>query len=276
MRSRWVAGTLVFASAAALAAPAGALATGSIAGTITDADRSGDPLQNMCAQMNVHPFGDGFSVATNAAGYYEQTGLAAGTYKLIIGPCFPGNPGQNYISEFYDDKPTYNQGDVVTVVDGQTTTIDEQLEPGKTISGTVTLDGGGPLQGVCVSAHRGQFGDAVGSPVQTAADGTYTLTGFEPDTYRVSFSRLCNSMAPNVVTEFWNNKPDFASGDPVVLTNAEDVTGIDASLATAGAISGTVTEQAGGAPVNNYCARAQDSTATSSGRTPTPTPTATT
>ena len=258
MAVRGIARGVALIAAAAMAAPASALATGTIAGTITEAG-TGDPLQNMCVQINVHPFGDGVSDVTDAAGQYEVADLDPGTYKAIIGPCFPGSPGSNYIQEFYDEAPSYNAATVINVVDGQTTTIDEQLEPGKTISGTVTADvGGGPLQGVCVSAHRGQFGDAVGSPVQTAADGTYTLTGFEPDTYRVRFSQLCNTLAPNVVTEFWNNKPDFASADPVVLTNAADVTGVDASLATAAAISGAVTAEAGGAPVSNFCARAQE------------------
>ena len=238
------------AAALAMVAPASALGSGTIAGTITD--ENDVPLDDICVQFfGPAPSGNGVMAQANEFGQYEYAGLAAGSYKLLFAPCISGN----YRSEWYDEAANFNAATPVNVVDGQTTTINEKLAPGGTISGTVTRDGA-PIQGVCVGAHTPDGNQA--NVIQTDANGDYTLPGLADGTYRVRFSRDCNSASPNIVTEFWNDKPDFASATPVVVSLTASPTGIDADVEAGGGIAGTVTEQTGGAPVNNFCARAQE------------------
>ena len=72
--------------------------------------------------------------ASQADGSYTIPGLAPGTYKV------QGNNNRvgYYISEYYNNKLSWDQADIVTVVAGQTTTgIDFALEAGGSISGHV-------------------------------------------------------------------------------------------------------------------------------------------
>jgi len=90
--------------------------------------------------------------------------------------------------------------------------------------------------------------------VETAADGTYTVTGVPAGTdYQVCFyaSFYAVGLAPDplgYVDQCYNNQPhnqSSTSQTPVTVTAGVTTAGINAALAVGGAVSGTVTDAAG-------------------------------
>jgi hypothetical protein len=85
---------------------------------------------------------------------------------------------------------------------------------------------------------------------QTAADGTYTVTGLPTATdYQVCFNASGatggHADTPGYVDQCYNNQPGTGPGTPVSVTAGVNRTGINAALAAGGAISGTVTDAGG-------------------------------
>jgi hypothetical protein len=122
------------------------------------------------------------------------------------------------------------------------------------VSGTVT-DAGGTQHGLLnvlvgvysPSSHSGYGG------VETAADGTYTVTGVPAGTdYQVCFygdpwgaTTGGGSDALGYVDQCYNNQPNNQSSTsqtPVTVTAGATTTGINAALAVGGVVSGTVTD----------------------------------
>jgi len=114
------------------------------------------------------------------------------------------------------------------------------------INGTVTDAADDGIAGIYVCAHdRGLQGPYWGCDF-TDGDGGYSITGLEPWEYTVWFRDESQSI--NYVNEYWENKPTRALANGVnVGTGAVD--GIDAELATGAQITGTVTDEATGLPV---------------------------
>ena len=119
-------------------------------------------------------------------GSYTISGLAPGTYKV------QGNNNRigGYISEYYNNKRSWDQADIVTVVASQTTAnIDFALEPGGAISGHVfEQDGVTPIAGAHLAAHGpdgrwNYFAD-------TSPDGSYTIRGMPSNTYQIKVEAL--------------------------------------------------------------------------------------
>jgi hypothetical protein len=231
-------------------APASALATGTISGVVT-ADAGGAPIENAC----VRTVGTGGEISdtTDALGQYELANVPAGSVKLRFGPC---TPEMNYLVEFYDEKTSSADANPVTVTNGGTTTVNESLATGRTISGTVTdQNGGAPIEGYCVEVEYAAGGFPGQPPSRTNSDGEYTIIGLRDGSYKLHFQRHCALDTPNYAPEYYDNKPSFDEAT-VIVVNGADRTGIDAQLVEAGKISGTVTAATGGAPVANFCVRA--------------------
>ncbi|MBF4764240.1 carboxypeptidase regulatory-like domain-containing protein [Nocardioides islandensis] len=110
------------------------------------------------------------------------------------------------------------------------------------IIGTVTDSGGQPLAGVMVGVWTlpppGQ-GASVYSKL-TDATGGYDIF-MNDGTYRVSFDDPSGAYA----TEYYDNKLDMETSDPVAASSAGATTGIDASLAPAAVLSGRLTHPDG-------------------------------
>lgn len=125
-----------------------------------------------------------------------------------------------------------------------------RLSEGGGISGTVTAEGGGPLLDICVEVLDAATGDFVRFTT-TNASGQYTvLVG--AGNYKVFFSDWCDD-SHDYVSEWYNNKGSYAAADPVAVTAASTTDEINAALSLGGAISGTVTVQATGAPLPFIC-----------------------
>jgi 5-hydroxyisourate hydrolase-like protein (transthyretin family) len=216
---------------------------GRLSGTVTDSQ--GDGLGDIEVQLarEVAPgdwfsFGEEFGYHTNADGTYDIGGLPAGKWRVG----FVDHEG-TYLSEYYDDVTDFGQATDLAVTAGDATTgIDAELADAAHVTGTVTDEQGHPLEGIFVAlraledGHWSYFGDA-----ETAADGTYAMNGLRPGTnYRVSFESQ-GDWAP----EYWDDSTTIDAGTPVTLTNGQTLAGVDAELAPAAHITGTVADPAG-------------------------------
>lgn len=108
------------------------------------------------------------------------------------------------------------------------------------ISGTVTAaEDGQPLPGICVSVTYPD-GYYVAS-TRTDAAGHY-IVDVPPGQHKVYFY---DCFGGDRLPEWYDDKPDLASADPVSVQTGVDTPGINAALVRGGAISGTITDEAG-------------------------------
>lgn len=207
---------------------------GTVTGTVTGP--TGAALADACVRA--------WPVATGGYTEYAET-AADGSYDLLLGPGdyhvrFEGC-GQNVTPEWYDNSVSFAGADPVTVVGGATVAnINAQLAVGGSISGTVSGPAG-PLANACVDVWTDD-----GEQYYEASDGTdgagaYTVDGLPPGAYTVYFY----GCGHNVIGEYYDNATSSSAALDVVVGLGQQVTGINAQLAAAGAISGTITVPAG-------------------------------
>jgi hypothetical protein len=218
------------------------LSAGAIVGTVTD-ETTGQPVYGC---VDVRPVG-----SDNFAAYACTDGL--GQYRAVV-----TDPGQYhvhfaadyYVEEWANDRSSRELADAVTVSAGQDTTVDAQLTPLGQITGRVTDRAGNPLAYTRIEAvDANQF---VWS-TETDYDGTYRLRGLPAGQYHVLF---VDRTFGNYVAEWWKDSPDRAHADPVAVSLASEVPGIDAALGVSGLITGTVTDATTGEPLYGVCVRA--------------------
>lgn len=107
------------------------------------------------------------------------------------------------------------------------------------ISGTLTAPDGAPLSGIQVALypHAGEPWRPVTS-TRTDRAGRYRLTGLAASpTYRLGFK----DAAGNYVEEYFKDAATIRTSTEVPVTDGATVSGIDAELALAGHVRGTVT-----------------------------------
>lgn len=185
------------------------------------------------------PVGD--EASTDENGSYTITGLPAGSYKLSFTGC-----GGDYVTEYWDDQATFAAGSTVTVVGGATTDqIDAKLAAAPTtarIEGTVTDEKSlSTLSGVEARVEQSYVDDAgdtqwydAGSDT-TDSSGAYDVDVEGAGSYRVRFTD------PEGV-HFSEYNGDVAAADdaPSIDLVVGDVKEVDAALAPAAAITGTL------------------------------------
>jgi hypothetical protein len=95
------------------------------------------------------------------------------------------------------------------------------------LSGTVTAAvGGQPLAGVEVCAESVGVTD-VRECVATGGDGKYQVAGLEPGNYKVGF---WPSVVSGYLPRYYDGKPSSGEAKLVLVVNAADIFGIDATL----------------------------------------------
>jgi hypothetical protein len=148
---------------------------------------------------------------TDADGNYTVFGLPAGNLKIWF-----YNNGKNYVSEWYDKQSSYATADQVIVTAGiPLANINAQLKVGgiiSNISGRVTDGSGVGIRHIWVNVVDLDYkwwGDNL-----TDADGNYAVVGLPSGKFKVFF----NGDIANYISEWYNNKNDFASADPVTVT----------------------------------------------------------
>jgi len=191
--------------------------------------------------IEVYEVGNDMPIASGAVidfvnGEYTVEGLPPGDYIVKADPSFIY---PEYAPEYYDDKPTADTADLVTVIADQTTTdIDFTLSQAGGISGTVTVEAAGQFDSFfIVSAY--DVNDSL-NPIRftIAEEGTeYTLGGLVAGDYKVSLMGIPFPIVPL----FYEDAMSFEDGDVVTVTGTATTTGIDFLLPARGTIEGTVT-----------------------------------
>ncbi len=122
------------------------------------------------------------------------------------------------------------------------------------ISGTVTAEGGGPIQGVevCATPEPEAFETAC---AETNAAGQYAVGNLPGWNYRLRFSGERNNL--KYVSEWHENARYYWEMDLIHLDVLQDAT-IDAQLAEGGSIAGTLTDEVTKQPVAGIRACAID------------------
>lgn len=232
---------------------------GTIQGTVSE-----DGTATLLEGINVDIYDDSgswvASGTTDASGSYTTSqGLTTGAHYARTWN------SDGYINELYDDIPcvsscTVTDGTPVAVTTGSTTTgIDFALTPGGSISGTVTDDDTAALlEGISVNIYD-DSGDYVTGPSSGAGGAYENTTGLPAGTY---FLKTWND--DGYINELYDDMPcvsscTVTSGTPVVVTTGGTTTGIDFALVLGGSISGTVTVDGSGTPLDTGYVRIYNS-----------------
>jgi len=205
-----------------------------ISGRVTDAANA-NPLSSSIVTINPQGCCQAFTIVGTAADGTYSVLVRAGSYKIGFNPPY----GTDFVQQFWDAKPDLGSADVL-VVDSAQPNISAALAHGIRLTGRVT-DAANPAAGVAgvnVTASTSPGGQFVANTA-TMADGTYSLF-VPPGTYTLFFYPQFGS---DFVSQYWNNKPDLASADPIVVTGPMNE--LNARLTHAVHISGRVTDEAG-------------------------------
>ena len=214
-----------------------------VSGTVTGPD--GAPVANAVVSVDDQAGYQHVQATTDGDGHYSVTGLTAGTYRVCFSAydpsASPGYPFQCYHGTTSDQYPYALQ-----LATGQHAVVDRQLTPGTGISGRVSDAGGNPVQGVTVQLAD-SAGNAVGQPAYTDGDGNYSFDQLFPGDYTVCFDPqyVYPQPATGFVRTCWHDRPPNRSGETVHAVAGAVSSGIDATLATGGQVTGTVTDSAG-------------------------------
>jgi hypothetical protein len=229
---------------------------GTIDGTVTG-DGSTTGLEG--ARIIASRFLDGYyqyerETDTIEDGTYSVVGLRDGVYRLEISR-------RNYLPEYFDNVPVDDDAvafETITIEDGNAVVNkDASLTLAAVVRGQVSGPEGA-LQGIVVSAYR-KVVDEDGTSWQsfqrydvTDEDGSYAIDDLPAGTYRIGFVDYDG----NFVEEFYNDKAavDAAGVQEFTLATGETAPqSVDALLAPAGFISGTLVDPAGDA-LDSGCA----------------------
>jgi uncharacterized surface anchored protein len=201
---------------------------GQITGKVTDS-ATHTTLAGICVTVYDSRGGVVGSWATDSSGIYitfiPNEGLVPGSYRVGFAS---GCGANNYMPQFYSDKPSLASADPVTVTSGATTSgIDAPMVLEGQITGTVTDSATHTaLAGACVTVY--DSGGGVAGSAQTDSSGAYTISALPTGSYRVGFASGCG--ASNYEPQFYNDKASLASADPVTVTDGTTTSGIDAAM----------------------------------------------
>ena len=164
---------------------------------------------------------------SNEAGEYTISGLETGEYTVKFSTL-------TYAPQYYNGKANASEATKVAVKAGATTSgINAALQAGGEITGTVT-DGftkkalAGAL--VCVTPSVGA------GCATTNASGEYAITGLGTGEYTVKFS------AATYASQYYNGKASASEATPISVKAGSPQSGINATLAPSGEITGKVTD----------------------------------
>ncbi|HEX9031533.1 MAG TPA: carboxypeptidase regulatory-like domain-containing protein, partial [Streptosporangiaceae bacterium] len=218
---------------------------GILSGTVTSA-AGGTPLHGIC--VGIGSLGD--FTSTRSDGTYSMDQLPPGRYAVsFVGGC--GSAG-SYAPQWYPGRARSFYAARVTITAAKDTSgIDAAMKPGATISGTVTTRSGYKVSEVCVGALDPGTASAFGELGDTLSrDGSYRIANLAPGQYQVVF--FWCGVGAGYAPQWFRSAPGPGRAALVDLPRAATVTGIDAVLRPAGAITGTLSDSAGN-PIQFAC-----------------------
>ena len=234
-------------------------AAGGISGTVDDT--SSQPLQGVSVSVIATSGSVDESATTSSNGTWAVTGLTPGTYDVCFAALRSSEPTggsstTGYLDQCYDNVSWDGSTSVVasgatpiTVGAGATGGINASLAAAGAISGTVDDASSHPLDGVTVEVYSAG-GSYVGGAT-TGSNGVYSVPGLTTGTYDVCFFTSTGSEPTGgssstgyldqcYQNESWNGETVPSGTTAVQVTTGSATGGINAALATAGAVSGTV------------------------------------
>ncbi|HEU5253411.1 MAG TPA: carboxypeptidase-like regulatory domain-containing protein [Solirubrobacterales bacterium] len=227
---------LALATALAVGAAPAAAATGSIAGTVTDAD-AGVPAAGVEVCAWEVAGGEGLCELTQGDGTYLIGGLEPGDYTVEF---WPGEANLELALQFFDGADRWEEADVVSLADGEARAgVDADLGLGSTIAGNVFDAGlGRSVEGVWVCSI-----DALNDELlicdRSNANGNYGLPFHPAGEYKVVFSPDRREWGTGFLAEddgyptrFWNEATSLADAFTMSLGTAWFAGGIDVRYGT--------------------------------------------
>jgi hypothetical protein len=183
-----------------------------LTGTVTE-DGSGAPLGGVVVgALRASDYSFRKAEVTDGSGRYALS-VPPGDYKMV----FFDRTGDHNM-EWYSNQPFDGLANAASVSAPNLTDVGLGLATGR-LSGTVThAAGGSPSSGAMVVAIDSNGGIAGGT--LTAADGTFTVGGLIPGTYRATI------LDPNGggTQEYWDNSPTYNGSTPFTITAGATVT----------------------------------------------------
>ena len=180
-------------------------------------------------------------LSTDSAGNYIIEGVNQGVFKIRYYL-------SNYRQTYYGDTYNWFYAQVVTLTGWSDTITGMDVNLPPTSSGPQS--GTGVITGMLLS----DTGDTIKDPypyatIMDANTGAYLFSTFEYDTTTgvYTFSDLPTGTykilidPDNYMPQYYNDKTDFASADPVSVTSPDTTFNIDFNFHRGGAIAGTIT-----------------------------------
>lgn len=200
---------------------------GAITGRVTAA---GKPVSGVCVYgQSPTSFIDFGQAITNKAGDYDMTGLNSGMYELSFDPCGEGSAtlAETVLTRL-----------IAVKVPHTTTGANVVMPLGGDISGTVL--GGSPATAqpnLCVEAEET---NGLGANIaETGTNGEFTITNLPAGKYKVDIGG-CGTLN-NLAAQWYRDTPTYAHATVVSVASGQVTALTSVTLATNGAVSGTVT-----------------------------------
>lgn len=212
--------------------------TASISGTVLSAS-TGEPLRKAHADLSLQGVRQEPIVAvTDDAGHFSIENIQPGRYMLFV-------EHPSYVQQQYGQDKPRSPGEVITLEGGQKITdLVFRLQQCAAMSGRVIDETGQPIEGVHVEVMRRtyyggkpQLSDT--ADAMTDDRGEYRIFDIDPGRYIIRATYAENDVYGNpgagpgvaYVPLYYPNTIDFAAATPLVLKGADEISGIDFSLA---------------------------------------------
>jgi PKD domain/Carboxypeptidase regulatory-like domain len=230
-------GAAVTVSAGGVTAAINAALTegGHITGKVTTAaSHAGLAGVQVCAETEGESF-FGPCTETNSAGEYAIDGLSTARYSVKFEAS-----GGNYLPQYYNDRASASQADLVSVAAGTTASeINAALATAGTLAGKVTATATkAAISGIVVCAEP-KSEDPVEKCANTNTAGEYTIVGLPSGKYAVRFAAPGGGTL-NYVSQYYSAAASPAAAKLVSVTAGSNTEGIDAAMTVGAQIAGKV------------------------------------